>query len=83
MTKKEFIGKYPELSDGGEISTLKIELLKGYSTHSLSNGDNKIKFILEDYDNMIKSENRDKQISILLLESRLRKLKTSLTKTQP
>ena len=83
MTKQEFINKYPELSDGSEISTLKIGLLKNYSTHSLSNDDNKIKFLLEDYDNMIKSENRDKQISILLLESRLRKLKTSLTKTQP
>ena len=83
MTKQEFINKYPELSDGGEISTLKIELLKNYSNHSLSNGDNKVKFLLEDYDNMIKSENRDRQISILLLESGSRKVKTKLIKTQP
>ena len=82
MTKQEFICKYPELWDGGEISTLKIELLRGYSSHSLSNGDNKIKSILEDYDNMLKSENRDKQISILLLESGLKKLKTNLLEMQ-
>lgn len=78
MTKIEFLSKYPEMDDDGEVSKFKIDLLSEYSTHQLSNGDTKVKNMLEDYNRLVITENRDKKINTILLEQSLRRLKTSL-----
>jgi|APCry1669189665_1035243.scaffolds.fasta_scaffold02935_6 hypothetical protein len=78
MTKTEFLSKYPEMNDDGNVSKFKINLLNSYSTHPLSNGDNKVKNMLEDYNRLVITENRDKKINTILLEQSLRRLKTSL-----
>lgn len=66
MTKSDFLKKYPELNEDGQISELKIELLKNYTNHSISDGDDKIKNLLIDYDDMSKCEDRDAKINYLL-----------------
>ena len=33
MTKTEFLSKYPEMNDDGNVSKFKINLLNSYSTH--------------------------------------------------
>lgn len=68
MTRSEFLQKYPELSEDGNVSEVKINLLKGYTTHSISNGDDKIKNLLRDYEHMSKCETRDTKINYLLKE---------------
>ncbi len=79
MTKKEFLKKYPELSeDDNNISSLKINLLQSYSTHYMSKGDNYVMNILQDYNNTVLTEKRDIQIDTILLEQALRKLKTTI-----
>ena len=83
MDRQEFLNKYPELFDNGDISKLKITLLKSYSNYHLSNDDTKVKSLLIDYDNMIKSEKRDKLINTLLLETSLGRLRTSILEISP
>ena len=39
VTKKDFLKKYPELDDNGEISKLKLSLLQNFSTDSLAKND--------------------------------------------
>jgi len=77
MIKSEFLEKYPEMNDEGEISKVKINLLADYSTHYIAKGDSKIKEMLDDYNRLILTEKRDKKISLILDQS-LRKLKTTL-----
>jgi hypothetical protein len=79
MSKKEFLYKYPEMNDNGEISKVKIELLADYLTHYLSKGDDKIKEMLEDYNKLILIEKRDRKIDIILLDQSLRRLMTNIT----
>lgn len=76
MTKLEFLRKYPELSEGGNVSEFKINLLKNYTTHSISKGDVKIINLLKDYDDMSKCETRDIKINYLLKERVVRRLKS-------
>lgn len=83
MTKKDFLTKYPELNDRGQISEIKIGLLKNYTTHSISIGDDKIKNLIKDYDDMLKCESRDTKIIYLLRERGLKRLMSSLLKIEP
>ena len=78
MTKNDFLKKYPELDDNGDISKIKINLLTGYSTHFLSRKDNKIKGLLIDYNRYIVSEKRDIKIDSILIEKGLKRLKTTI-----
>lgn len=78
MTKSEFLQKCPELSDDDNVSEFKINLLKNYTTHSISKGDVKIINLLKDYDDMLKCENRDLKITYLLKERVIRRLKSKL-----
>ena len=83
MTKFEFLKKYPELDEDGDVSKVKISLLVNYSTHYLSRGDEKIRIMLEEYNNVVITERRDIKIDTILLEKSLRKLKTSLLLRPP
>ena len=79
MIKSEFLEKYPEMNDDGEISKVKLSLLSDYLTHDLSKGDNKIKVMMEDYRKLILTEKRDLKIDTILLEKSLRRLMTNIT----
>lgn len=82
MTKSDFLKKYPELNEDGNVSVVKINLLKGYTTHSISNGDSKIKNLLKDFDDMSRCEDRDSKIIYLLRERTLEKLKSRRLKKE-
>lgn len=71
MTKLDFLKKYPELFDDGEVSEIKINLLKEYTTHSISHGDNKIKVLLKDFEDMFICESRDIKINYIISECNL------------
>jgi len=77
MTKLEFLQKYPELYEDGNVSLVKISLLKSYITYSISNGDDKIKNLLKDYHDMSKCENRDAKINYLLERRAIKRLKSN------
>jgi len=66
MTEKCFLEKYPEVNEDGKISLTKINLLVTWLTSSLSNNDHKIKNLVEDYNLLILSENRDRKINTIL-----------------
>jgi len=66
MTKLEFLSKYPELNENGEISRIKITLLFGYTDTPVSKGDAKISKIIEDYNKYKISEVRDRKINLIL-----------------
>jgi hypothetical protein len=66
MTKLEFLSKYPELNENGEISRIKITLLFGYTDTPVSKGDTKISKIIEDYNKYKVSEVRDRKINLIL-----------------
>jgi hypothetical protein len=66
MTKIDFLYKYPELNDNGEISRIKITLLFGYTDTPVSKGDTKISKIIEDYNKYKISEIRDRKINLIL-----------------
>jgi hypothetical protein len=83
MTKLEFLIKYPELCEDGNVSIVKISLLKNYTTHSISNGDDKIKNLLKDYEDMSRCEDRDSKINYLLKERLARRLRSNQITIQP
>jgi len=83
MTRSEFLQKYPELNEDGNVSGVKVNLLRSYTTHSISNGDDKIKNLLKDYDNMSKCENRDTKINYLLKERVLKRLESKKLMIKP
>lgn len=64
MDKQEFLKKYPELSDNGDISIFKLNLLREYIPYMQS--DSKIKKLLEDYSLLIKNERRNSKIKFIL-----------------
>lgn len=68
MTKSDFLKKYPELEDDGEISKFKLSLLTNYMTLPTSKDDNKIEYMLEDYNSLVKSELRNQKINTILIE---------------
>lgn len=67
MTKKDFLQKYPELEDDGNISDIKILLLTNYSKHFYSKEDKKVKNLLDDYNNLMISEIRNKKINEIFI----------------
>lgn len=66
MTKIDFLSKYPELNENGEISKIKISLLFGYTETPISKGDSRISNILEDYNKYKISEVRETKINLIL-----------------
>jgi hypothetical protein len=66
MTKIDFLYKYPELNDNGEISKIKISLLFGYTETLISKGDSKVSKIIEDYNKYKISEVRETKINLIL-----------------
>lgn len=82
MTKSDFLKKYPELNEDGIVSEVKINLLKSYNKHSISNNDSKIKNLLKDFDDMTRCEDRDSKIIYLLKQRALEKLKSRRLKKE-
>jgi len=83
MTKKDFLTKYPELDEDGQVSELKIGLLRSYTTHTITNGDDKIKNLIKDFDNMSRCESRDSKINYLLRERLVKRPKSNLSEIRP
>jgi hypothetical protein len=67
MTKKEFLEKYPELEDDGNISNMKILLLENYLNSDHFKNDIKIKNLLSDYNSLKISEVRNKKINDIFI----------------
>lgn len=78
MTKSEFLNKYPELNENGEISDMKLCLLISYHDNNTFIKDDKIKNLLHDYHTMIKCEKRQEKIEFLLYETALNNLLNQL-----
>ena len=83
MTKKDFLTKYPELNEDGQVSEIKIGLLSNYTTHTIANGDDKIKNLIKDFDNMSRCESRDSKINYLLRERLVKRPKSNLSEIRP
>lgn len=83
MTKKDFLTKYPELDEDGQVSELKIGLLRNYTTHTIANGDDKIKNLIKDFDNMSRCESRDSKINYLLRERLVKRPMSNLSEIRP
>jgi hypothetical protein len=66
MTKSDFLDKYPELSDNGEISLFKISLLSEYITNT--SNDHKVSCIIEDYNRLVKTQRRNSKIDFILMK---------------
>lgn len=64
MTKSDFLEKYPELADNGEISTFKIRLLSEYIKNT--SNDHKVRCIIEDYNRLVKTQRRNSKIDFIL-----------------
>lgn len=59
MNREEFLKKYPELDDDGQISKHKISLLQEYSQmKEFINKDDKTAIMMKDYNSIIICENR-------------------------